>query len=105
MAGLIQQLTDITLTATPSVGSYLLSIDLDGVLKYKTDTGTISPVGGSITQTGTQSLIGYFPDLNALNQYVFGGVGTYSDFTIAKFSTQSIIVVEKIGRASCRERV
>lgn len=45
MAGLIQQLTDITLTATPSVGSYLLSIDLDGVLKYKTDTGTISLVG------------------------------------------------------------
>ena len=37
MAGLIQQLTDITLTATPSVGSYLLSIDLDGILKYKTD--------------------------------------------------------------------
>ena len=55
MAGLIQQLTDITLTATPSVGSYLLSIDLDGILKYKTDTGTISPVGfgggsGSVNQ-------------------------------------------------------
>jgi len=56
MAGLIQQLTDITLTATPSVGSYLLSIDLDGVLKYKTDSGTISPVGGGTTNVNVSEI-------------------------------------------------
>lgn len=75
MAGIIQQLTDIALTATPSVGSYLLSIDLDGVLKYKTDTGTISPVGsGGVGYTLIQEDL-----LNGLSFFPASGI-THSEF-------------------------
>ena len=73
MAGLIQQLTDITLTATPSVGSYLLSIDLDGVLKYKTDTGTISPVGGSTNVNVDEIAFGSSTGLTSSHIFVING--------------------------------
>lgn len=47
-----------------------------------------------VVSSGTQSLIGYIPDVQALSQYAFGGIGTYSEFTTAKFATQSAIIVE-----------
>lgn len=45
MAGIIQQKTDITLIPNPPSGSVLLSVDNDGLLKYKTEGGTVSLVG------------------------------------------------------------
>lgn len=70
MAGIIQQLTDITLTATPSVGSYLLSIDLDGVLKYKTDFGTISPVGFGLSNVDNERIaFGSISGLTSSNNF------------------------------------
>jgi hypothetical protein len=79
MAGIIQQLTDITLTATPSVGSYLMSIDLDGVLKYKTDSGTISPVGGvglNLIQEDLVSGLSFLPASGITHSEFFGPSGS-----------------------------
>jgi hypothetical protein len=81
MAGLIQQLTDITLTATPSVGSYLLSIDLDGVLKYKTDSGTISPVGVNFFNGGGTTS---------------SDLGVISNMTITGTTSETLIYSQKI---------
>lgn len=77
----------------PSVnpGDLGLFAGVDDQFYVKKSDGTIYPIGSSIS-IATQSLLGYIPDLNALNQYVFGGTGTYSEFTTAKFTTQSIIV-------------
>jgi hypothetical protein len=93
MAGLIQQLTDITLTATPSVGSYLLSIDLDGVLKYKTDAGTISPVGLGATfaliQENLISGLSFLPASGLTHSEFFGPSGSILEIQNSGAFTQT----------------
>ena len=51
MAGIIQQKIDVSLIPNPPVGTILIQVDTDGILKYKTDSGTITPIG-----SGTSSL-------------------------------------------------
>jgi hypothetical protein len=46
MAGIIQQKINVSLVPNPPSGSVLLQVDTDGLLKYKTDGGTVSLVGG-----------------------------------------------------------
>lgn len=52
MAGIIQQKIDVSLIPNPPVGTVLIQVDTDGILKYKTDSGTITPIGSG----GTSSL-------------------------------------------------
>lgn len=49
--------TNMSAAKTPGTGSYIVGYDLDGVLKQKDATGTVTPIGaGGMGVTGGVSL-------------------------------------------------
>lgn len=94
MGKIITQVLDLTAETTPDPGNYIVALDLDGVLKMKDDTGTITVIGDgagtSVPGYGTSRCVYLVQDASDATALGSTGNNVYTTFQTAYAAADSL---------------